>query len=102
MAANEEAVIAGSTLEKDRSEALRLSEAERAELARSLVESLDGPADPDAESVWDAEIVRRLAEIDAGTAKLIDREEMRRRMRAHMNRSARRRGRRRGRGVATC
>jgi putative addiction module component (TIGR02574 family) len=102
MAANEEAVMAGSTLEKVRTEALRLSEAERAELAHGLVESLDGPADTDAESAWDAEIVRRLAEIDAGTAKLIDREEMRRRMRARMNRCARRRGRRQGRGAATC
>jgi len=42
-------------------------------------------ADQDAESARDAEIVRRLAEIDAGTAKLIDREEMRRRMRARMS-----------------
>jgi len=87
MAANEEAVMAGSTLEKVRSEALRLSEAERAELAHSLVESLDGPADPDAQSAWDAEIVRRLAEVDAGAAEPIDREEMRRRMRARMSRA---------------
>ena len=64
--------MAGSTLEKVRSEALRLSEAERAELAHSLVESLDGPADKDAASAWDTEIQRRLAEIDAGTAKLTD------------------------------
>ena len=87
MAANEEAEVAGSTLDKVRSEALRLSEAERAELAHTLVESLDGPADKDAESAWDAEILRRLAEIDAGTAELIDREEMRRRMRARMSRT---------------
>jgi putative addiction module component (TIGR02574 family) len=79
--------MAGSTLEKVRSEALRLSEAERAELAHSLVESLDGPADQDSESAWDAEIVRRLAEVDAGAAELIDREEMRRRMRARMSRA---------------
>lgn len=79
--------MAGSTLEKVRSEAPRLSEAKRAELAHSLVECLDGPADPDAQSAWDAEIVRRRAEIDAGTAKLIDREEMRRRMRARMRRA---------------
>jgi len=77
----------GSTLEKVRSETLRLSEAERAELAHSLVESLDGPADQDAQFVWDAEIVRRLAEVDAGAAELIDREEMRRRMRARMSRA---------------
>ena len=79
--------MAGSTLEKVRSEALRLSAAERAELAHSLVESLDGPVDQDAESAWDAEVARRLAEVDAGTAELIDREDMRRRMRARMNRA---------------
>ena len=79
--------MSGSTLDKVRSEALRLSEAERAELAHSLVQSLDGPADPDAQSAWDVEIVRRLAEVDAGSAELIDREEMRRRMRARMSRA---------------
>lgn len=75
------------TLEKVRSEALNLPESERAELAHDLVASLDGPADADAGSAWDAEILRRLAEIDSGTAELIDREELRRRMRARMNRS---------------
>ena len=75
------------TLERVRSEALSLSESERAELAHNLVASLDGPADVDAESAWDAEILRRLAEIDSGTAELIDREELRRRMRARMSRA---------------
>jgi putative addiction module component (TIGR02574 family) len=84
MAASEDIRMAGSTLDKVRSEALRLPEAERAELAHSLVESLDGPADKDAASAWDTEIQRRLAEIDAGTAELIDREELRRRMRARI------------------
>lgn len=77
--------MAGSTLEKLRSEALQLPEGERADLAHGLVQSLDGPADADAESAWDAEIQRRLAEIDAGTAELVDREELRRRMRARMS-----------------
>lgn len=74
-------------LKKLRVEALNLSESERAELAHNLVTSLDGPADPDAEKAWEAEILRRLAEIDAGTAALIDREEFRRRMRARMSRA---------------
>jgi putative addiction module component (TIGR02574 family) len=78
--------MAGSTLDKIRSEALHLKESERAELAYSLVKSLDGPADADAESAWDAEILRRLAEIDSGTAELIDREELRRRMQARRSR----------------
>ena len=72
------------TLNKLRSEALVLSEAERAELAHVLVKSLDAPADADASEAWDKEILRRLAEIDAGTAKFIDRDEFRRRMQARL------------------
>ena len=73
------------TLETVRSDALSLSQAERAELARNLVASLDGAAEGDAEEAWDAEIQRRLAEIDSGNAELIDREEFRRRMRARVS-----------------
>lgn len=76
-----------ATLEKVRSDALRLSEAERADLARTLIASLDGPADPDVESAWDAEILRRVAEIENGTAELIDREEFCRRMRSRLRRT---------------
>ena len=68
------------TLEKVRSEALSLPEAERAELAHNLVVSLDGAVDADVESAWEVEILRRLAEIDFGFASLIDREGFRRRM----------------------
>ncbi len=75
------------TLEKLRADALSLPESERAELAHNLVASLDGRADSDAETAWDAEILRRLAEIDTGTADLIDREEFRRLMRARISRS---------------
>ena len=74
-------------LEKLRSEAMNLSESERAELAHNLVASLDGPLEPDVEQAWDVEILRRLAEIDSGTANLIDREEFGRRMRARLSRS---------------
>ena len=75
------------TLNKLRSEALVLSEAEHAELAHFLVKSLDAPADADASEAWDKEILRRLAEIDAGTAKFIDRDEFRRRMQARLGSS---------------
>jgi putative addiction module component (TIGR02574 family) len=74
------------TLERVRSEALDLPESERAELAQDLVASLDGPPEPDVEKAWDAEILRRLAEIEFGTAKLIDRQEFSRRMRERMSR----------------
>ena len=76
--------MGSQTLEKIRSEALSFPESQRAELAHSLVAGLDGPADADVELAWDAEILRRLAEVDSGTANLIDREEFRRRMRAGM------------------
>jgi hypothetical protein len=49
------------------------------------MKSLDAPVDPDAADAWDREILRRLAEIDAGTAKLVDRDELLRRMRARMS-----------------
>ena len=78
--------MAKSTLEKVSVEALHLPEADRAELAQELVASLDGPREADAQKAWDAEIVRRLNEIDAGTARLVDREEFSRLMRERMRR----------------
>ena len=76
--------MSNTTLAKLRSEVLGLPESERAELVHELVKSLDAPVDPDAADAWDKEILRRLAEIDMGTAKLIDRDELRRRLRARM------------------
>jgi putative addiction module component (TIGR02574 family) len=67
-------------------EAFELTEAERAELAHDLVSSLDGPPDQDAAQEWDAEISRRLAEVDAGAASWIDRKEFSKRMRDRMRR----------------
>jgi len=52
------------SLRELRSEVLSLPEAERAELAHELVNSLDAPADADVADAWDREIQRRLAEID--------------------------------------
>jgi putative addiction module component (TIGR02574 family) len=42
--------------------------------------SLDGPADPDPESAWDAEIERRIAAIEAGTIQLEPWEQVRHRI----------------------
>jgi len=78
--------MGNTTLERVRSEALNLPEGERAELAYNLVVSLDGPPDLDVEKTWDMEIMRRISEIDSGTATLVDRKEFRRRMRARLNR----------------
>ena len=70
-----------------RQQALELPEADRAELARDLVASLDGPGDADVADAWDKEILRRLAEIDAGTAELIDRDELSRRLQQRPHRT---------------
>lgn len=69
------------TIERLRSEALALSEPERAKLAHDLIESLDAPADEGVEEAWDREIVRRIAQIDAGQAKLLNRDEFRKKIR---------------------
>jgi putative addiction module component (TIGR02574 family) len=73
-------------LEKVRSDALRLTDEERAELAHDLVTSLDGRAESNAAQEWDIEVSRRLNEIDSGIATLIDREEFSRRLRERLNR----------------
>ena len=51
-------------------DALRLDPDTRAELAAELLASLDGPADPDAEAAWAAEIDRRVEAIEAGSLRL--------------------------------
>jgi len=43
---------------------LTLSVEERADLANSRLESLDDATDPSVEAAWQAEIVRRMEEID--------------------------------------
>ena len=63
-------------------EALRLPAEERARLALELIRSLDGEQEPDAVAAWDAEIDRRGAEVDAGTAETMTLEEYR----AHVSR----------------
>lgn len=45
-------------------EVLLLPEANRAELARFLIESLDDSDDPDVEAAWDAELRRRAEQIE--------------------------------------
>lgn len=72
--------MASVALEHLRSKALELTESERAELAHDLVASLDGMPDLGAADAWDAEISRRLEQIDEGTLASVDRAEFKRRM----------------------
>jgi putative addiction module component (TIGR02574 family) len=76
--------MATEALERLRSEILNLSEAERAQLAHELIESLDGPRDSGVEEAWDREILRRISQIEAGQAKLLDREEFQKRIRERL------------------
>lgn len=76
--------MATEPLQRLRSEILALSEAERAELAHDLIQSLDAPRENGVEDAWDREISRRIGEIDAGQAELVDRAEFRRRIRARL------------------
>ena len=59
-------------------EALRLTEAERLEVAEAVYESLEGPAEADAAEAWASEIARRVNDIDAGRVTLIPWPEARR------------------------
>jgi putative addiction module component (TIGR02574 family) len=61
-----------------------LSDAERAELALSLIESLDGPADPDIEEAWRLEIERRIGQIDRGEVQLVPGDEVFARLRRRL------------------
>ena len=62
----------------------QLSEIERAELALSLIESLDGPADHGVEEAWRLEIERRINQIARGEVQLIPGEEVFARLRRHL------------------
>ncbi len=72
------------TLTELKRKAAQLSDSERAELALSLIESLDGPADPDVEEAWRVEIERRIAQIDRGEVKLIPGDEVFARLRRRL------------------
>ncbi len=73
-----------STLAELKEKASQLTETERAELALSLIESLDGPADPGVEEAWRLEIERRVAQIERGEVKLIPGDEVFARLRRRL------------------
>ena len=60
--------------------ALRLGASARAEVAAELLASLDGPADPDAQEAWAAEIERRVTSLESGTEPLEPWEDVRHRI----------------------
>jgi putative addiction module component (TIGR02574 family) len=62
------------------SQALELPEQDRAELAASLLDSLDYEQGEDVREAWENEIERRIAEIDRGDVKLLTWSEARPRL----------------------
>ena len=51
--------------------ALSLDLQDRASLAGALIESLDGDADPGAEGAWEAEIKRRVSELESHSVETV-------------------------------
>jgi putative addiction module component (TIGR02574 family) len=60
--------------------ALSLPVSERADLAGSLIESLDDTQDESVAAAWDEEVARRMADIDSGAVKPVSLEDARRRL----------------------
>jgi putative addiction module component (TIGR02574 family) len=65
--------------------ALTLPESERAELAGSLIASLDATVDSGADAAWQEEIARRAEEIRAGKATLVSWDEVQAKARTLMH-----------------
>jgi putative addiction module component (TIGR02574 family) len=61
-------------------EALALPTDARAALVDSLLDSLDSTVDPQAEELWELEILRRAKELDAGIVKTVPWVELRSRL----------------------
>jgi len=60
-------------------QALSLSVEEQEALADSLISNLGGKVDEGVQAAWDAEIAKRIAELDSGLAKTVSWAEVRRR-----------------------
>ena len=61
--------------------ALTLPESERAEIAASLIHSLDTETDEGVDEAWAAEIQRRIESIDRGEVQLVPWDDVMREMR---------------------
>lgn len=76
--------MSSQALDSAKEIALALAENERAELARTLVASLDGPPDTDVAQKWEAEILRRVKQIDRGDAAFLTVDETLERIRSRI------------------
>jgi putative addiction module component (TIGR02574 family) len=73
------------TAKKLLEEALALAPGERADLAASLLESLDETPDEDLEVAWAAEVERRVGEVESGSVKTVPWSEARQRLLKHLD-----------------
>lgn len=74
----------GRSLSELRQEIQALSPEEREELLRGIIEDLDGPPDTGVAEAWEAEIKRRIADIDAGRVEMVPGEEALKRVRSEV------------------
>ena len=79
-----------SKAQKVLQEALTLPPAERADVAATLLDSLDEQEDEGVEQAWAQEIERRIREVESGAVKMIPWSEARCRLRARMDAGQRR------------
>jgi putative addiction module component (TIGR02574 family) len=73
-----------SKLQQVLQEALILRPRARAEVAGTLLRSLDAADDPQIEAVWAAEIERRILEVESGKVRLVPWERVRRQLTASL------------------
>jgi putative addiction module component (TIGR02574 family) len=66
-------------------EASQLPEADRAELAGRLLETLQSEPDEDVETAWAEEVERRVRQIDSGEVKTIPWEKVRAKLYARLH-----------------
>lgn len=70
----------GKTAEELLKRALQLDEQDRASLAGALIESLHGAAEPGTESAWNAEIQRRVHELEIRAVETVPWSKVRERL----------------------
>ena len=68
-------------------EALKLPPKARADIAGTLLYSLDQREDPDVEAAWAVEIERRLSDVESGKVKLVPWEKARKSLWAGLKRA---------------
>lgn len=74
----------GNMLAEIKEKVSQLPETERAELALSLIESLDGSANAGVEEAWQIGIERRVGQIERGEVELIPGDEVFARLRRRL------------------